>query len=77
MCVTRVGEVRASDGEVAVVTVDGRDRDVPLVVLGDEAASVVPGDRLLLHTGLAVRRLGAREAAELLAALDEIERSAR
>jgi hydrogenase expression/formation protein HypC len=76
MCVTRVGEVRASDGEVAVVTVDGRDRDVPLVVLGDEAAAVLPGDWLLLHTGLAVRRLDAREAAELRAALDEIEGSA-
>jgi hydrogenase assembly chaperone HypC/HupF len=76
MCVNRLGHVRTSDGAAAVVTVEGRDRDVPLVALGDEAASVVPGDWLLLHTGLAVRRLDAREAAELRAALDEIERSA-
>ncbi len=73
MCVTRVGEVQASDGAVAVVAVDGRERDVPLVALGDEAAAVLPGEWLLLHTGLAVRRLDPREAAEMLAALDEIE----
>jgi hydrogenase maturation factor len=43
------------------------------VALGDEAAAVLPGEWLLLHTGLAVRRLDPREAAEMLAALDEIE----
>ncbi len=71
MCVSQVGQVRAADGAVAVVTLDGADRDVPLVALGDEAASVAPGDWLLLHTGLAVRRLDPASAAELLAALDE------
>jgi hydrogenase assembly chaperone HypC/HupF len=69
MCVSQPGRVRATHGPIAVVTVDGRDRDVPLVALGDEATAVVPGDWLLLQTGLAVRRLAAAEAAELVATL--------
>jgi hydrogenase expression/formation protein HypC len=71
MCVNRIGQVRATDGTVAVVAFDGAARDVPLVALGDEAAPVAPGDWLLVHTGLAVRRLDPAGAAELLGTLDE------
>jgi hydrogenase expression/formation protein HypC len=71
MCMSQLGGVRAADGTVAVVELDGRLQRVPLVALGDQAASVAPGDWLLLHTGLAVRRVDATEAAELGAALHE------
>jgi hydrogenase expression/formation protein HypC len=71
MCVSSVGQVRATDGAVAVVLAGGRERAVPLLALGATARTVEPGDWLLLHTGLAVRRLDSGEAQELLAVLDD------
>jgi hydrogenase maturation factor len=71
MCVSRVGQVRTTDGAMAVVMAGDGERAVPLVALGDEARLVEAGDWLLLHTGLAVRRLDSREATELLAVLDD------
>jgi hydrogenase maturation factor len=56
---------------MAVVTCGDGELAVPLVALGDEAQLVEAGDWLLLHTGLAVRRLDAREATDLLAVLDD------
>jgi hypothetical protein len=50
---------------------------VPLVALGDQAASVAPSDWLLVQTGLAVQLLDAAEVAELHAALDEPAGGAR
>lgn len=73
MCMSQLGRVRAADGTLAVVELDGRLRRVPLVALGDQAGSVVAGDWLLLQTGLAVRRLDATETTELGAALHETE----
>jgi hydrogenase maturation factor len=73
VCVNQLGRVRATRGPIAVVTVGGRDRDVPLVALGHEGAVVVPGDWLLLQAGLAVRRLDARDVVELRALLGETE----
>lgn len=69
MCVTQVGRVTATDGRVAAVEVGGRERRVPLVALGDEAATVTLGDWLVLQTGLAVRRLDGDDAAAVLADL--------
>jgi hydrogenase assembly chaperone HypC/HupF len=71
MCVSRVGQVRSTDGTVAVVQVAGGERSVPLVALGADARLVESGDWLLLHTGFAVRRLDAGEARELRAVLDD------
>jgi hydrogenase maturation factor len=71
MCMSRLGRVRAADGTIAVVELDGRLQRVPLVALGDQAGSVVAGDWLLLHSGLALGRVDATEAAELGAALHE------
>jgi hydrogenase maturation factor len=71
MCLSQLGCVRAADGTIAVVELAGRLQRVPLVALGDQAASVAPGDWLLLQTGLAVRRVDATAAAELGAALHE------
>jgi hydrogenase maturation factor len=73
MCVSQLGRVRAADGTIAVVELDGRLRRVPLVALGDQAGSVVAGDWLLLQTGLAVRRLDATEIADLAAAFHETD----
>lgn len=73
MCMSQLGRVRAADGTIAVVELDGRLLRVPLVALGDQAGSVVAGDWLLLQTGLAVRRLDATETAALGAALHETD----
>jgi hydrogenase maturation factor len=68
---SRVGQVSSTDGAVAVVLADDGERAVPLVALGADARLVEQGDWLLLHSGLAVRRLDTGEARELLAVLDD------
>lgn len=44
---------------------------VSLVVLDMEGVAVAKGDWLVMHTGIAVRKIGADEAAEMAAARDD------
>lgn len=69
MCVAQPGLVVAICGETALVVVCGVVRDVPLTVLTAQGVDVTPGDHVLVHTGLAVAVLTAKEAAERTAFL--------
>jgi hydrogenase expression/formation protein HypC len=65
MCLSLAGRISRIDGEHALVDVDGRDRRVSLALLQLEGERIVPGDWVLVHTGLAVSRLDPAEGAEL------------
>lgn len=70
MCMTRPAEVVAVRGELA----DVRWQDEIVTVDVTPVAPVEPGDRLLIHAGLAIERVSLQEAEELealLAALDD------
>jgi hydrogenase expression/formation protein HypC len=67
MCFEMPARVVRREGAEATVDVDGTLRPVSLVVLDLESEPVGPGDWVLVHTGFAVRRLNAPEAAELVA----------
>ena len=71
MCVSEAAYVLRVDGDSAVVELRGTRRHVPLVLLTFAGETVRPGDWLLLHTGLAVARIGATEAAEVNAVRDQ------
>jgi len=77
MCLTLPAQVIdvAPDGATAVVEGRNCSRVVSLVVLAGDGVAVSPGDWLLLGAGLAVARIDADEAAELLALLDEASRT--
>lgn len=77
MCLTLPAQVLevASDGATAVVRANGSTRVVSLVVLAGDAVVVSPGDWVLLGAGLAVARIEAGEAIELLGLLDEARKS--
>ena len=77
MCLTLPAQVVdvASDGATAVVRANGSTRVVSLVVLSGDAVLVAPGDWVLLGAGLAVARIEAGEAIELLGLLDEARKS--
>jgi hydrogenase assembly chaperone HypC/HupF len=65
MCVgeaTRVVSVESD--EAALVDLRGSLRRVPLILIASTGEKVVPGDWLLVQTGLAVARMSADEAAE-------------
>jgi hydrogenase assembly chaperone HypC/HupF len=70
MCVSEAARVIWVEGDVAVVELRGAPRQVPLVLLTYEGEAVGEGDWLLLHTGLAVARITAAEAAEVNAIRD-------
>jgi hydrogenase expression/formation protein HypC len=65
MCLSEAACVVEVDGDSAVVDLRGAHRRVPLVMLTFAGEVVTPGDWLLLHTGLAVARISATEAAEV------------
>jgi hydrogenase assembly chaperone HypC/HupF len=65
MCLSEAACVVEVDGDSAVVDLRGVHRRVPLVLLTFAGEVVRPGDWLLLHTGLAVARISATEAAEV------------
>jgi hydrogenase expression/formation protein HypC len=71
MCLSEAARVLDVDAEYAVVELRGALRRVPLVLLTFAGEVVTPGDWLLLHTGLAVARLTATEAAEVDAIRDQ------
>jgi hydrogenase maturation factor len=65
MCLPEAGRVICVEGDEAVVELRGVRVQVPLVVLTFGGEGVGVGDWLLLHTGLAVARITAAEAAEV------------
>jgi hydrogenase maturation factor len=65
MCLPEAACVIRVDGDVAVVELRGVRVQVPLVLLTFGGEAVGEGDWLLLHTGLAVARITAAEAAEV------------
>jgi hydrogenase assembly chaperone HypC/HupF len=65
MCLPEAACVIEVDGDSAVVELRGAHRHVPLVLLTFAGEVVQAGDWLLLHTGLAVTRITAAEAAEV------------
>jgi hydrogenase expression/formation protein HypC len=65
MCLSEAACVVEVDGDSAVVDLRGAHRRVPLVMLTFAGEVITPGDWLLLHTGLAVARISATEAAEV------------
>lgn len=70
MCLEQVGRV-VSTGDGTATVVRGETRTgVSLVILDMEGVSVATGDWLVVHTGIAVRRISAEEAAELAAVRD-------
>ena len=73
MCLSEAACVLEIDGDAAVVELRGALRTVPLVVLTFAGETVRAGDWLLLHTGLAVARISAAEAAEVNAIRDQGE----
>jgi len=76
MCLADVGrveEVEAS-GATAVVRTDRGRRSVSLAVLTLEGRVVVPGEWLLVHTGLAVEVLDPARARQLAEDRTSVER---
>jgi hydrogenase assembly chaperone HypC/HupF len=65
MCLSDAACVLDVDGDSALVELRGAHRRVPLVLLTFAGEPVRRGDWLLLHTGLAVARISAGEAAEV------------
>ncbi len=66
MCLDTVGRVVATDGQMARVAFDGIERDISCVLLAADGVPVAPGDWLLTHTGLAVQRLDADTAEQMV-----------
>jgi hydrogenase expression/formation protein HypC len=75
MCVAEPAQVLRVDADIAEVDVRGITRLVPLILLESTGVPVAPGDWLLVHTGLAVARISAAEAAEHLEFLKGWSRS--
>ena len=71
MCVAEQGLVVAVADGMAMVSLRGRVRPVPLTVVDALGVTVGPGDVVLVHTGLAVAVLTAQEAAERTSFLTE------
>ncbi|MGV8967529.1 MAG: HypC/HybG/HupF family hydrogenase formation chaperone [Cellulomonas sp.] len=65
MCLGEIGRiVEVRPGSVGIVATPGRTVEASLVTLDD---AVVVGDWVVVHSGFALERLGADEAAEALA----------
>jgi hydrogenase expression/formation protein HypC len=65
MCVSEAALVLSvEEDEAALGDFRGSPRRVPLILITSAGEKVVPGDWLLVHTGLAVARISAAEAAD-------------
>ncbi len=58
--------------QIAKVDVSGVKRGVNIALLAEEG--VAPGDWVLINAGLAIRRLEADEASQILHIIEELER---
>lgn len=68
MCIAIPMIVETVNGLAARCVARGCHRDVSLLIVADEA--IAPGDHLLVHQGLAMRRVDAEEAALIWEAFD-------
>jgi hydrogenase expression/formation protein HypC len=69
MCQARPGQVIRAEGDRGIVLLDGQERAVSLVAV----PGVVVGDYVICHAGFALERVDPAEAAEILAALAELD----
>ncbi|GAA1898228.1 HypC/HybG/HupF family hydrogenase formation chaperone [Actinomadura bangladeshensis] len=70
MCLEQVGRV-VTTGDGRAVVARGKARAVvSLVILTLEGVPVVSGDWLVMHSGIAVRKISAEEAAGMAAVRD-------
>lgn len=69
MCLSIPAKVESIEGEMAVVSVGGTKYNASLQMLDD----VKIGDYILMHTGFAIQKLTAEEAAESLLVFKEFE----
>lgn len=65
MCLSDAAQVLEVDGDAAVVDLRGTRRRVPILLITSAGEPVHDGDWLLVHTGLAVARISAAEAAHV------------
>jgi hydrogenase expression/formation protein HypC len=65
MCLAEAARVLEVDGDCAVVELRGSRRRIPVIVLTADGVAVAGGDWLLVHSGLAVARISAAEAADV------------
>lgn len=73
MCVTQVGRVVSVAGDGSAVVADGpTTATISLAPLTLTGVQVAAGDWVLLHSGLAVERLTAADARELLHVLADL-----
>jgi hydrogenase assembly chaperone HypC/HupF len=71
MCIAEPGLVMAVADEIALVSIRGVIRQVPLTVLTALNIAVAPGEFVLVHTGLAVAVLSPQEAFEQTSFLEQ------
>lgn len=71
MCISEPGVVVSVADGMAMVSLRGVVRPVPLIVVASAGIVVSPGDIVLVHTGLAVAVLTPDEAAERVAFLQQ------
>ena len=69
MCLSIPAKVESIEGEMAEVSVGGTKYNASLHMLDD----VKIGDYILLHTGFAIQKMSAEEAAESLSVFNEFE----
>ncbi|MDF1596354.1 MAG: HypC/HybG/HupF family hydrogenase formation chaperone [Acidimicrobiia bacterium] len=74
MCLSRLARIEAvdADGSRAVGVSEGRTVSLSLAVLTLAGEVIIPGDWVLVATGLAVRRLTDEEAAAIARARTEL-----
>ncbi|MDX2381773.1 MAG: HypC/HybG/HupF family hydrogenase formation chaperone [Acidimicrobiia bacterium] len=68
MCLSDVARIVDHDPATydALVEIDGRSANVSTIALGLDCPGLAAGDWIVVHTGLAVERLTAEEAGEIL-----------
>ncbi|HEU5023477.1 MAG TPA: HypC/HybG/HupF family hydrogenase formation chaperone [Spirillospora sp.] len=68
MCLEQMGRVVETGDGIATTAVGRRRLPLSLVILESQGVPVSPGDWLIAHCGIALRKITEHEAAELLAA---------
>ena len=68
MCLSVPAKIISIDGETAIVSIGGTEREAGLQLVED----IKIGDYVLLHTGYAIQKIDEKEAAETLKLLQEL-----